>query len=60
MEVERLPWSLVQLSRNGIQLGLRMARQIHPLGEVLPEQAVRVLVASALPRALRIAEIDLL
>src|SRR3990167_6435254 len=59
MEAERLARPLVQLSRDRVELKLRETRDIHAFGHVLPEQPIRVLVASALPRALRIAEVDL-
>jgi hypothetical protein len=39
-------------------MGLRMHRQVGPLGKVLSQQAIGVLVRPALPRALRIAKID--
>ena len=36
-----------------------VARDVDALGQVLPEQAVRILVAAALPRAVRVAKEDL-
>src|SRR5579864_2042361 len=57
-EPQRLAWPSVELSCHFIQMGLRVNRQVSPFGEVLPEQAVGVLVGAALPRALRIAEVD--
>ena len=39
-------------------MGLRMHRQVGALRKVLSQQAVGVLVRAALPRALRITEID--
>jgi hypothetical protein len=39
-------------------MGLRMHRQVGALGKVLSQQAIGVLVRPALPRALRVAEID--
>src|ERR1700753_4437328 len=39
-------------------MGLRMHRQVGALRKVLSQQAIGVLVRSALPRALRIAKID--
>lgn len=54
------------LSRSGIeQVGnlvqplLAHQRQIGALGQVLPEQAVRVLVTAPLLRAVRVSEVDL-
>jgi hypothetical protein len=35
-----------------------MAGQIGTLGEVLSQQAVRILVGASLPRALRVTEVD--
>lgn len=40
-------------------MGLAEGREIDALGQVLAEQAVGILVGSALPRALGIAEVDL-
>ena len=40
-------------------MSLRVHRQISPLGEVLSEQAISVLVGTPLPRALRIAKVDI-
>ncbi|MNZ98929.1 hypothetical protein D3C78_1182350 [compost metagenome] len=60
-----LDWALViktlarpniQFIRNGIQLLLAMPRQVGALGQVLPNQAVDVFVAAALPGAMRVAE----
>ena len=59
MEAERLARPLIQLSCDRVELMLRQPRQIHALGHVLPEQAVRVFVTSTLPWALRIAEVAL-
>src|SRR5439155_19259599 len=39
-------------------MGLRMHRQVGALWKVLSQQAIGVLVRPALPRALRIAKID--
>ncbi len=40
-------------------MGLRVYRQVGSLGEVLSEQAVGVLVGTALPRAARVAEVNI-
>ena len=40
-------------------MGLRMHRQVGALGKVLSEQAIGILVRPALPRALRVAKIDI-
>src|SRR5829696_5347122 len=47
----------IQLCGDPIELGLRMQRQVGALREVLPEQAVGVLVRTTLPRRMRVAEI---
>ena len=39
-------------------MGLRMHRQVGALWKVLSQQAIGILVRPALPRALRIAKID--
>ena len=44
-----LPWPLIQVSRDRVELGLGVALDVDALGQVLPEQAVRILVAAALP-----------
>jgi hypothetical protein len=49
----------VDLARHLVQMGLAVHRQVGPLGEVLPEQAIGVLVGTALPRTLRIAEVNI-
>lgn len=59
MEADCLAWSLVQLSRNRVELMLRQPWQVYSLGHVLTEQAIRVLVTSPLPWALRAAEVNL-
>src|ERR1700722_11079026 len=50
--------SVVELTSHFVQMGLRMHRQVGALRKVLSQQAIGVLVRSALPRALRIAKID--
>ncbi len=66
--VENIRWGfpLQCLSRSGIQfpghdiqLSLANSREIHSLRVVLSQEPIRVLVASALPRARGIAEVDL-
>ena len=43
----------------GIKLDLSETGEVGSLGEILPEQAVGVLVDAALPRAVRVGEVDL-
>ena len=45
--------------RDGVQQALGVARQVRALGQVLAQQAVRVLVGPALPGAVRIGKEDL-
>ena len=52
-EVQRLSRPLVQLTSGPVQVRLRASGQIGAFREVLAQQTVRVLVRSALPRALR-------
>ena len=59
MQAKRFAWPFVQVSCNRVELKLRVARQIHTLGQVLSKQSIRVLVAAALPWALRIAKVNL-
>src|ERR1700753_1374280 len=57
-KLQGLTWSFVELTSHFVQMGLRMHRQVGALRKVLSQQAIGVLVRSALPRALRIAKID--
>ena len=58
-EVEAFSRARVQAMRDGVQLALGVARQVRPLGEVLAQQAIGVLVGAALPGAVRIGKEDL-
>ena len=57
-KLQGLPWPFVELTSHFVQMGLRVHRQIGALREVLSQQAIGILVRPALPRALRIAKID--
>ena len=57
-KLQRFARPLVELTRHFIQMRLAVHRQIGALGKVLPEQAVGILVGAALPRALRVAEVN--
>src|ERR1700682_3494495 len=57
-KLQGLTWSFVELTSHFVQMGLRMHRQVGALRKVLSQQAIGVLVRPALPRALRIAKID--
>ena len=48
----------IELVRDSVQLLLAHARQIRTLGQVLAEQAINVFVATSLPRAVRVAEVN--
>ena len=58
MEVQRFPWPFVELTRYAVEVGLGVRRQIGSVNEVLPQQPVGVFIGTALPRTLRIAEIN--
>jgi hypothetical protein len=49
---------LILPTRHGVQLCLRVYRQISALGGILPQQAVCILIGAALPRAARVTEVD--
>ena len=51
--------ALIEAQGYLVEIGLRIAGQVGFLREVLSQQPVGVLVGAALPRALRIAEVDL-
>src|SRR5580692_11844889 len=57
-KLQGLTWSFVELTSHFVQMGLRMHRQVGALWKILSQQAIGVLVRPALPRALRIAKID--
>ena len=58
LEVEALTGAHVQLQCDGIQFLLAMHRQVRALGQVLADQAIDVFVTAALPRAVRVAEVN--
>ncbi|MDF0675330.1 MAG: hypothetical protein P0120_13485 [Nitrospira sp.] len=55
-EVEALSWARVQPMRDDVQLALRIAREVCARGQILPQQAIGVLVGPALPGAVRIGK----
>src|SRR6476660_8308449 len=57
-KLQGLTWSFVELTSHFVQMGLRMHRQVGALRKILSQQAIGILVRPALPRALRIAKID--
>ena len=50
---------LIQAQRDMVELRLRKTRQVVASREVLSQQQIGVFVRTALPGALRIAEVDL-
>src|SRR4030065_196795 len=58
LEAQRLAWPGVQFPGNRIQFFLGEATEVAALGQVLPQQAVGVLVDATLPGAVRIGEVD--
>jgi len=57
--IQGLAWPLILLTRHGIQLRLRVYRQIAAFGKILFQQAIGVLIGTALPGALWIKKVDL-
>jgi len=57
--VETFSWARAQPMRDGVQLALRVARQVRALGQVLAQQAICVFIGAALPGAVRIGKKDL-
>ena len=58
LECQSLTWPFVELTSHSVQMSLRMHRQVGPLREVLPQQTIGVFIGAALPRTLRIAEVN--
>ena len=55
-EVEALSWARIQPMCDGVQLALRIARQVRSLGQILAQQPIGILVGPALPGAVRIGK----
>ena len=53
-----LTWPFVELTRDFVQMGLRVPRQVGSFRKVLPQQAIGVFIGTTLPRTLRITEVD--
>ena len=49
----------IKFPSDGIKLDLSETGEVCSLGEILPEQAVGVLVDAALPKTVRVGEVDL-
>ena len=57
-KLQGLAGPFVELARHFVQMGLRVHRQVGALRKVLPQQAIGILVGTALPRTLRIAGVN--
>lgn len=57
-KVEAFAWARIQPMCNGVQLTLGVARQVCPLGQVLAQQLIRVLIGAALPGTMRVRKED--
>lgn len=55
---EGLPGPDIQGPGDVVELVLGVDAQVRALGQILPEQAIRVLVDAALPGAVRVGELD--
>ncbi len=58
-EVETFSRARIQPMGDGVQVTLRIARQICALRQILAQEAIGILVGSTLPRAVRIGKEDL-
>jgi hypothetical protein len=58
-KVETFSRARVQPMGDGVQFALAVARQVRAFGQVLAQQAIRVLVGATLPGAIRIGKVDL-
>src|SRR5436190_22015115 len=59
LKLQGLPWPFVELTRYFVQMSLRVHRQVSSLWKVLSQQSIGVLIRAALPRTLRIAEVNI-
>src|SRR5271170_6273797 len=57
-KVQSFSWALIETQGYLVEVGLGIAGQVGFSGEVLSQQPVGVFVGAALPRALRITEVD--
>src|SRR6516164_8541647 len=58
LEAQSLTWPFIELPSYSVELRLRVHRQVGSLGKILPQQPVGVLIGPTLPRALRVAKVD--
>ena len=57
--VQTFSGARVQSLGNGVQLALRVGRQVRALGQILTEQAIGIFIRPALPRAAWVAKVDI-
>ena len=58
LKLQGLTWSFVELTRYLVQMSLRVHRQVSPFWKILSQQTIGVLIRPALPRTLRITEVN--
>jgi hypothetical protein len=56
---ECLSWTIVEFVGDGVEFGLRVARQVGSFGEILTQESVGVFVATALPGCVWVTEVDI-
>src|SRR6266849_2162778 len=54
-----LAWPLIELAGHFVEMGLRVHRQVGSFRKILSQQAIGVLVVTALPWTLRIAKVNI-
>src|SRR2546421_12745534 len=54
-----LAWPLIELAGHFVEMGLRVNRQVGSFRKMLSQQAIGVLVGTALPWTLRIAKVNI-
>ncbi len=59
-EIEALARTVVEAAGDGVEVGLGEHGQVRPLGHVLAQEPVGVLVRWPLPGTVRVAEVDLI
>src|ERR1700674_1872185 len=59
LPTQGLAWPAIELCGDEVEVVRPMHTEVGALGEVLAEQAVGVLVGASLPRACRVAEVNL-
>src|SRR5476651_1375738 len=57
-EFQSLAWPFVELTCHFVQMSLRVYRQVGSVRKILSQQTIGVLIGTALPRTLRVAEVN--